>query len=372
MKIKYLSLWGILSLIWTCPVNAQWEYSVEGEGKVLYGYSDIATRYEKFSKNHHVTTDGWISFSAKNEFSDDYTLAFFADFMGGTDKYLKDYNQGSWGEEIYAKWQTPYGQFSAGQMNNVAYLQGVSAPDFGPLGVNNSDTVDFINNPNWKKRKKITSFKTLNSTYINTDGDAAKLSYLTPEFYNTTFGVSYVPYTYNRAGLVNKHADYHNEGGIIVSAYNHLELDFIEIRSSLGYADFFENDKEYSAGLSLYRKGFTIGGSYRRTNENGKKFAHANNYELPEFFDAYRNAEAYNVGLGYEIGPFKAAITYFAGKAKKTDFKDEIVQFSGAYQIEKHIKLYAAVAHGKFSGTKNDLQQNNQGYAFILGTGINF
>ena len=76
-------------------------------------------------------------------------------------------------------------------MNNVAYMHGESAPNFGPLNVNNSNVVDFIKNPNWKRRKKITSFRTLNSTYINTDGDAAKISYLTPEFYNTVIGFYY-------------------------------------------------------------------------------------------------------------------------------------------------------------------------------------
>jgi len=292
--------------------------------------------------------------------------------MGATDKYLKDYNHGNWGEEIYAKWQTPYGQFSAGQMNNVAYMQGESAPNFGPLNVNNSNVVDFIKNPNWKRRKKITSFRTLNSTYINTDGDAAKISYLTPEFYNTVIGFSYIPYSYNRSGLVNKRAVYHNNGGAVFSVYNHMEFDFAEMRSSLAYADFIENDEEYSAGLSIYRKGFIIGGSYRRTNTNGKKHIRTRNYDLPEFFDAYRNAEAYNVGLGYEVGPFKTSLTCFISKTKKTDFEDRIVQFSGEYQMEKHIKLYAAVAHVEFFGNKDDLTQNNQGYAFIFGTGVSF
>jgi len=372
MKIKYVPFLTILGLIFADFAAADWEYSAEGEGKFLYGYADVASKYKSYNKNNRAVSDMWLEFSARNEFSDDYEAAFFADFMGGTDRYLKNYNQGSWGEEIYAKLQTPYGQFSFGQMNNIAYLQGVSAPEFGPLGVNNSMVVDFINNPNWKRRKKITAFKTLNSTYINTDGDAFKISYLTPEYYNTMVGISYVPYSYSRAGLVNKHSAYHNKGGIILSADNHLDFDFAEIKSSLGYAEFIENDKEYSAGLSIYRKGFTLGGSYRRTNANGKKLARARNYDLPEFFDAYRNAEAYNVGLGYEIGPFKAAVTYFTSKAKHTDFEDRIFQLSGEYQIEKHIKIYSAVAHVDFAGKKDEKEQNNKGYAFMAGVGIEF
>lgn len=350
---------------------AEWNFDYQGEAKALYGYSDVSAKHKKQNKNNRAPTDFWLGLSAENNLSSDNILSFFADFEGGTDQYLKDYNQGSWGERIYAKIQTNYGDFSIGQMKNIAYEQAVSAPDFGPLGVNNSDVADFISNPNWLNRKKTKSFRTLNSTYINTDGDAPKVSYVSPEFYNSRIGVSYVPYTYNRSSLVNKHAEYHNKGAIVVSVENSVEFDTFDLKSSAAYANFFENTQEYSVGISFYRKGFTLGASYLHTEQTGKS-AFPKKFDVPDFFDAYRNADAAAVGVGYEIGPFSTALTYFYSKAKDRPFKDEIIQFSNQYQWDKHISIYAAAAHVNFEGRKDVVTDSNKGYTFVLGTQINF
>ena len=372
MKNRFFVVLLAFVTLFSKTARAEAEFDAQGEAKFAYGYSHREKEYKKNQKNNIFPTDFWLSLSASEVFLQDYELSLFADFMGGTDKYLKDYNQGSWGEEVYLKLKSPYGQFDIGQINNVAYSQGVSAPAFGLLSANNSDIVDFIHNPNWIQRKKTTSFKTLNSTYINTDGDAPKISYISPEFFGTSLGVSYVPYAYSKSGLVNKHASYHNNGGLIFSAHGSYDLEYAEMEASLGYAEFFENDKEYSAGLSLYRKGFTLGASYRRTNENGKKNEERKNFKLPDFFDAYRNSEAYAIGLGYEIGPFKTAVTYFCSQAKKLDFKDKILQFSNEFQLNKNASFYGAIAHVNFSGEKNVATTNNKGYAFVIGTAIKF
>ncbi len=373
MKIKTFS-YMMLSFgigLYRAPALADTTLNATGEIKALYGYTDVAQKYKNDLKQNNLPTEGWISFSLNNQLSEQYELGIFADFMAGTDKYLKNYNQGDWGQEIYARWQTPFGQFALGQMYNVAYEQGISAPSFGALTVNNSNVVDFIHNPNWLKRKKDTAFRTLNSTYINTDGDSVKFSYFTPELYNTVFAVSYIPYTYNRSSLINKYAPYHNEGGAVFSALNTLNFDTFEIQTSAGYANFFENTQEYTLGMNIYRKGFTLGASWRRTNPNGNK-NQPKRHTVPEFFVTFRNAEAYNIGLGYEFGPLKIALSYFNSKAKEYRFEDNIWQLSGEFRVHKHINIYSAVAYTKFSGEKDIIESNNKGYAFIIGTGINF
>lgn len=107
-----------------------------------------------------------------------------------------------------------------------------------PLGVNNSDIVDFIANPNWRRNKTGTAFRTLNSTDINTDGTAPKISYITPEFYQTVVGLTYVPDIYSRAGLVSRYADYKNEDGYVAALYNHAEFGSLSLETSLGFAVF--------------------------------------------------------------------------------------------------------------------------------------
>ena len=81
--------------------------------------------------------------------------------------------------------------------------------------MNNSDITDFIANPNWYNRDRNGIFKTLNSTDINTDGVAAKISYISPQFYNSYLGFTYVPDSWNNAGLINRRAEYKNKSGYI-------------------------------------------------------------------------------------------------------------------------------------------------------------
>ena len=80
---------------------------------------------------------------------------------------------------------------------------------------------------------------------------------------------------------------------------------------ALGYADYDENNKEYSLGFSLHRKGWTLGASYRKTDTNSKDTP-INKYNL---YDGYRDAKAYNIGLSYEIGPFTTGVSYFNSKS---------------------------------------------------------
>lgn len=90
---------------------------------------------------------------------------------------------------------------------------------------------------------------------------APKISYITPEFYHTLLGFSYIPDTYNRRGLVNKDARYAKKDGYAAAAYNSLDLGFADMTSSAGYAEFHDNDKEFSLGLNLARGNWNLGGS---------------------------------------------------------------------------------------------------------------
>lgn len=47
----------------------------------------------------------------------------------------------------------------------------------------------------------------------------------------------------------------------------------------------------------------------------------------PELFDNYREGQAWNVGLGYEIGPYQTALSYFESKASRTDNRDKVIVF---------------------------------------------
>lgn len=361
----------LLFLTFALPAQAgEWAFDVSGDARGAYGYSDVSERFEKKDDNNHAVGDAEINFSAVYD-NDDYSLSINLDTMIGIDKELQDYNQGRWGEEAYIIADTPYGTFQSGQMYNVDYQFYDGAPRVGILR-NNSDMVNFIRNPNWKRNNKETKFSTLNTAYINTDGVALKANYITPEFLGTRAGITYVPDSYNRRGLINKHADYAKDDGWIGAVYTEQDLGWLDMNASFGYAQFHKDDKEFSASLKLSRGNWSLGGGWRKTYIDGKNSQISSNWHLPEFFDGYREGEAYEIGIGYEIGPFQSALSYFDSKANDARNHDRVWMLSNQYQIHKNILLYAAAAHVDFAGSTNNIDDNNRGWAFVGGVGLTF
>lgn len=349
----------------------EWSFEASGDIRGAYGYSDVSERFEKYDDNNNAFADAEINLNAFYEADEDYALSLNLDVMAGVDEELQDYNQGRWGEEAYAVAETPWGSLQGGQMYNIDYQFYEGAPRVGILR-NNSDMVNFVANPNWKRTAKETKFATLNTVYINTDGVAPKVSYVTPEFWGTKAGFSYVPDAYNRRGLINKHADYAKDDGWIGAVYTEQDLGWLDLSASAGYAQFHEDDKELSAGLRLRRGNWSLGGGWRKTYVDGRDKRLDADVRLPEFFDEYREGQAWEAGLGYEIGPFQSALTYFESKAERTDNKDKIWMFSNQYQVDRNLLVYAAVAHVDFEGATQALDDNNQGWAFIGGLGLTF
>jgi len=349
----------------------EWNFEAMGKAKTLYGYSDIDARYSKKQSRHHLPSRFNLNLMAQYEITPDYQLSAYLDLQYGIDQQLKDYNHGVWGEQAYAAFDSPYGRIIAGQSYNAAYQLAVGAPDSGVLGVNQSDIVNFVTNPNWQRNRRVTSYRTLNSTDINTDGTAAKITYITPEINNTMIGFTFVPDSYSRDGLINKDSSYRNKEGYIISAYHAKEFANVTVSGSVGAAHFEDIDNEISAGLSLYYRGWTLGGSFRKTYVS-HKFADMNvpNRHSDDYFDGFRDAWAYDVGLGYEIGPFKTTLTYFYSKADDRNCEDRIIQLSGRYQYDTYLELFGAVAHGEFDGVSK--AESNQGYAFIAGAALKF
>lgn len=375
MKFCHLAA-AVLLLTPTLASAGEWDLDVSGHAQGLYGYSDVSKRFEKKDRNNHGTGQADINVSAAYTFDDnDYSFSLNLDLMGGIDQELQDYNQGRWGEEAYLIADSPYGRLMLGQTFNVDAQFHEAAPEVGAVRIENSDVVDFITNPNWKRNGKTTKFATLNTTYINTDGVAPKVSYISPEFYNSMFGFTYVPDAYNRRGLINKFASYHQDDGYIASLYTKQDLGFADLSGSIGYALFHKDDNEFSASLRLARGGWTLGGGWRKTYVDGSEGISqiAPTAQMPEFFDGYREGHAWNVGVGYEIGPYQVALSYFESAADNSDNCDKIVVFSNQYQVNKYLDVYLAAAHVDFSGAdSHNVYDNNKGYAFVTGLGLNF
>ncbi len=346
----------------------EWTFEAMGKAKALFGYAKPDSQYAYHQSRYHLPTRFNLNLLAQYSFNADYQLGAYLDLAYGVDQELKDYNHGSWGEQVYLILDAPAGRFIGGQSYNAAYQLGVGAPDAGVLGVNQSDIVNFVANPNWQRNRRGTAYRTLNSTDINTDGTAPKITYISPEFSGTMFGLTFVPESYSRDGLINRHAPYEDKAGYIAALYHSRELGNAILSASVGAAHFADIDNELSAGVSVYYKGWTIGGAVRRTFVN-HRFAGMDRL-APEGADAFRDGWAASAGLGYEFGPMDAALTYFYAKADGRAYEDKIIQLSGSWQLNKHVELQAALARGEFNGRTP--AESNEGYAFVAGAAFSF
>ena len=346
-----------------CPTLVQageFDFGVSGQFNALYGYSDYSRPKASHPKNNHSPIYGELNSWFAYIFNDEYQISLNLDINGGLNRYMEDYNQGDWGEELYFIGDSPFGRLMAGQTYNVAYQFHVGAPQAGIANSNNNFATDFIKNPNWQRDKKDTIFSTQNSTAINTDGVAPKITYISPEFYNTVFGFSYVPESYNRRGLVAKSFDYKDNSGYIAAIYNQSELGYYTIESSLAYAFYDSIDKEISAGLKVSRGGWSLGGSIHQNSKDGDT-------QITKY-DSFRNSFAWDIGVGYEIGPFSTSLSYFYSHADDIEAKNEIISFSNQYKIDKNLSIYLAAEYADF---KNE-DENIKGYAIITGIGFSF
>ena len=126
--------------------------------------------------------------------------------------------------------------------------------------------------------------------------------------------------------------------------------------------------------MSIAYKGWNIGGSYRQTNVTGSDDpinVQINPSLTPDYYDGYREGHAWNIGASYTYENWTTALTYFETNADRTPNKDRYIQFLNQYQINKHLTLYAVLAHVRFRGMENSPSDSNKGYSLIGGFSIN-
>ena len=351
------------------------QFIYEGRIDALYGYNMPSNRYKHNSPRDKTIYNLSLNLGWEKEFNDVRKLGLYADLNAGINRDMYNYNNGNWGQELYAIYDDMFGRIMLGETYNAAYQFQVGAPRVGAMGVNDSDIVNFMTNPNWIRDKHTTSFQTLNSTSINTDGVAPKITYITPEIYNTMFGFSYAPDSYDRRGLVNKFARYEDDSAYVFSLYTEQDLGFADMSAALGYGIFHQDDKEFSAGLSFYKGGWTLGASYRKSYVDGGDFPItevSNNSRLPDLFDNYREGQAWDIGIGYEIGPYSVALSYLHSEAENTDNQDDIFMLSQQYQFNKYVDVYLIGAQVNFRGANKEIENNNKGYSVVAGVGLHF
>ncbi len=201
---------------------------------------------------------------------------------------------------------------------------------------------------------RISDFDILDSTTVNEDGNAQKISYFSPKFYGFQVGATYTPGTrYARpftggSGAMNSTVVAENRNfnrSYTVSAAYDGKMGPVTLGADITYGNSLftgplpngeRNNaiNEYAAGLNVGFSGFTFGASYKLRD-----------YGIKEMKDS----QAFDVGVGYENGPYAVSASWFASRAgKNLGYKMpklDIYQVSGSYKLGAGVNAFATFGY---------------------------
>lgn len=333
-------------------IDYNFEYSGASDFSFAYNNDDVL-KERNFS---YIETKNELDFG---EFQAGLHIDIEAGY-GLSQDYL---DSDDYGSDIYLSLVSDdYGELYFGEVLNASAMLSVSAPDIGIMKVENGPLIDFIDNPNQQNNDGIKKFSTLNSTYINTDGKAQKITYISPEIAGFTYGFSYMENYYDKKGysyiLDNNQT---GEGKVFALSY-YKDLGKYKITTSAAYG-IYDDDNDMSFGVSLTKGNLTLGAGYRKTYIDG---------DVAIQNQAYREAEIYNVGAAYSFGPLAVSLSYQESQADDYRNQDKTWILSGKYTYNKYIDNYVSLAHANYDGDDATEVNNNSGYAVITGIKIKF
>lgn len=334
--------------------------NINGNLNAWMGYTDIDADganglYNKFD----VATDGKIVFNANTKIDNGITLGAVAELEIGE---IADW------DDVYVYAESEYGKAILGATENAAVLLHHEVPNASPLSTN--DIVEWT---------AAYSPVLLDSTAPNFDGNAQKISYITPKFAGFSLGVSYIPgaevkapFTSNEYGSYDKsvwngNRDFYN-AWTIAGAYDG-KIGSVSLGADLGVASYNAVGGDavvtYNGAISAEIQGFTAAISYIYSDLN------AEDGEI-------KDASAWELGLGYKADKFSTSVSYFETKNGKTQGagvapfakgKVGIVKLAGNYKLSAGVDAFAEFAYIDTDKFSND---DPSAWTIITGLGLTF
>lgn len=194
--------------------------------------------------------------------------------------------------------------------------------------------------------------------------NATKVSYYTPKFSGFQAGASYTPKHQDRgqtlgrsdtAGLsdvIDLGLGYEGTlGGVKLAAAGTYEM--ADGEGALAGAFGTDDVKAWNLGAVVGFMGFDVAGSYGDWSDSGI---------------AGVDGDYWTAGLGYDMGPIGASVTYLTSDLGTSEFENIVL--GADYKLAAGLTPYAEVSFYDFdaAGTASD----NEGTTFILGTQVAF
>ncbi|EKV32192.1 hypothetical protein C882_3256 [Caenispirillum salinarum AK4] len=262
-------------------------------------------------------------------------------------------------DEQYAYIEGAFGQIVAGQRNGV---NGILAHDAPQFGIAETDVMGFVTwngvannhfNPAGYTQNYFRGATSGTFTDTTISSDDASVSYITPTLAGFSAGLTWTP---NPGGALqaDQNAGSSNQWEAAI-AYNG-EFSGVGIGADVAYiTDDGQNvpggtdaddQTMWRAGLVLSYAGFQLGGSYMNVDDVNRTAS----TPTVAFEDEHT---AWNVGAGYETGPYGVSVTYSraildfdsaaAGVAQIDEDSYEQVMLNGTYDLGPGITAAGSV-----------------------------
>jgi hypothetical protein len=228
------------------------------------------------------------------------------------------------------------------------------------------------------------------TTEIDTDDNADKITYVTPQFHGFTFGATYVPNLREDSRAVTANSgQVYGVGGLYDNTYESLGLG---VKVSGGYVTYDANpgdatsiatgkSNEWSLGTQLAWNGFTVGGAFRKINTNFVGTINgANSAAAGTTSHAGR---VWDAGIQYARDNWAVSFIHLNSQAEG-DFAnrgkdvERVYQFSGKYTLGPGVDLLATAGWAEFddeqqkaSGNGGD-SNHNEGWTVMTGLALTF
>jgi hypothetical protein len=226
--------------------------------------------------------------------------------------------------------------------------------------------------------------------YDNTDMNANKATYYSPNLNGFSFGLSYTPDsevygTSGRAKRVQKKGDGGYKNVFTTGIHYSGEYRDIGLKAAvLGEFGDSKNEKTknlraWEAGLQASYEGFSVAGSYGDWGKSGQSTLDTANSSI---VSRLKKATYWTTGVAYEAGPFGASVTYLDSQrpgykgvlATNTEkarmHKLRNVSVGVDYKLAPGLVPYAEVS--MFEMKKPGNQKGNKGTIFLAGTKLSF
>lgn len=353
------------------------EFSQSGMAGVYYGIMETRDNNNVSNMPNRLVFRSDGNLEGAYKFENQTRLGVHADYTLVFRQHDKDYNDGDWRFYPYALAENPkYGKFTVGHTYNAAFQLHQGAQEITWIGIQDSNLPYWLTSANWVNGLKTVKFATPKSTNIMDDGRSFKFSYFTPMIGNTKFGFSYAPDNASRRGMVSRYTSYQKkEDGYTAAMQNKWNPGLGDLYTSVAYGLFNRTDNEWAFGVRWVVDKFNVSTSYKNAYIDGDKnpiSTTARSPHLPAYFDNYREGEAWDFSVGYDFGRFKTNFAYLHSEAKNTRNRDDIFIQANRYSLNEYFELFWVNAYSNSKGVDRNSDNNNKGYAVIIGIALKY